>query len=127
MMIKWRGANHHRTRDEVSPAAIKTLQVARFPAGHSAVCNCAASGGKMKPKDCDGLTVYNGDNAEVARFTGKQFRAQQSDDGGIIVFSMPGSGMRTGDVLTSTEMMLRIAAINKANAKFWRLNDEEEK
>ena len=118
-MIKWRGANHHRTRDEVSPAAIKTLQIARFPAGHSAVCNCAASAGKMKPEDCDGLCVYDGDNNEVARFTGKQFRAQLSDDGSIVVFSMPGTTQdrRCRDTTSHSE---RLRQVNLANDAFWK-------
>jgi hypothetical protein len=113
--------NVHRTRDEASPAVAKIRQVAAFPAGHSAVCNCSASGGKMKPENCDGLCVYDGDNVEVARFSGKQFRAQQAEDGGIVVFSMPGA---TQDQAFNLGNALR--ALNEKNEEFWRSRYEEE-
>ncbi len=125
MKCKWRGANTHRTRDEVSPAAIKTLKVAAFPAGHSAVCNCAASEGKMKPEDCDGLCVYDGDGNEVAKFSGKQFRAAQNADGGILVYSMPGA-TQDRNSRPCRDHSERLAALNTANVDYWaRCNAEE--
>ena len=121
MKCKLRGANTHRTSDAVSPGAIKTLQVARFPADYSALCNCMMSDGKMRPEDCDGITVYNGENVEVAQFSGKQFRAQQSEDGGITVWSLPGA---TQDRAFNLGNALR--ALNEKNDAFWRSRYEEE-
>jgi hypothetical protein len=121
---QWRGANTHSTRDQVSHGAMKSLQVAAFPAGHSAVCNCSASEGKMKPEDCDGLCVYDGDNSEVARFTGKHFRAQQGEDGGILVYAMPTAQTQdhTDVAVIDRDMSAhakRLAGINRANDDFW--------
>ncbi len=111
----------HRTKDEVSPAATKVLQVAAFPSDHSAICNCSASNGKMKPEDCDGLCIYDGDNAEVAQFKGKQFRAQSAEDGGIRVYSMPGATQDRAFNLGNA-----LQALNEKNEAFWRSRYDEE-
>lgn len=119
MKCKWTGATTHRTKDQASPAAIKALQVARFSSDHSAVCNCMRSGGKMKSEDCDGLTVYNGDNVEVARFTGKQFRGHQAEDGSIVVFGMPSAKRAATSDKQPRGECAGLRAMNAANARFW--------
>ena len=121
MKCQRRGANFHRTRDAASPGAIRSLQVAKFPAGHSAVCNCVASLGKMKPEDCDGLCIYDGDNAEVARFKGKQFRAEQTDDG-ISVWVWPTTKTQDRACRDHSE---RLAAMNARNNSFWAGRNEQ--
>jgi len=125
MTCRWKGINCHRTTDAVSSGAAKSLQVAKFPAGHSAVCNCVASNGKIPPEDCDGLCVYDGNNAEVAKFTGKRFRAQQNEDGSISVWRLPDQMTEDRSARPCRDHSARIAAMNAKNADFWQRKDAE--
>ena len=109
----------HPTQDAATEAAAKILQVGKFPAGYSAVCNCSASNGKMKPADCDGLCVYDEDGEECARFKGTQYRAQLGADGGILVYSLPGATKDRAFNLGNA-----LAALNRRNEDFWRNKNE---
>ncbi|HUO25858.1 MAG TPA: hypothetical protein VMU61_09330 [Candidatus Aquilonibacter sp.] len=108
----------HRTKDEASPAVQKMRQVGAFPAGHAVLCECQASEGKVKPEDCSYLCVYDSDGDEVARFTGRQFRAAQDRDGSINVYAMPRS---TQDRARRNEL----ARLNARHTKFWQRMDAE--
>jgi hypothetical protein len=107
--------NFHSTRDSISEGAVKALKSAVFPSDHSAVCNCAASGGKMKPEDCDGLGIYDGDNAKVASFHGRNWRAQQADNGAIEVYKIPGKQTQDGTCCRAA-----LVAMNRRNEQFWQ-------
>jgi len=123
MICKWRGINHHRTSDAVSSGAAKLLQIAKFPVGHSSVCNCVASNGKIAPEACDGLCIYDGDNAEVAKFSGRQFRAQQNEDGSISVWALPNTQTRDRE-RCCRDHSVRLAEINARNSQFWARSEE---
>jgi hypothetical protein len=100
----------------VSDQAAAALQIARFPSGHRAVCDCIASNGQIQPSDCAGLTISDSDGKEVARFSGLQFKAKQSDDGGVIIFRIPVSQKK----LTETQdHAMRIHKLNEEHAKFY--------
>jgi hypothetical protein len=115
MKTMYRGStNFHSTHDSISEGAAKALKVAAFPSDHSAICECAASGGKLSPSDCNGLTVYSGDNDEVCHFSGKQWRARQADDGTIEIYRVPFKQTQDG---TCCRAML--VGINKKNSAFW--------
>jgi len=99
--------------------AATALQVARFPKGHTAVCDCVDSDGKIDPKDCAGLTVSDPGKKKVARFEGQQFQAKQSDDGGVVIFRLPVGA--TKDSLTPQQAhAARLHRLNEEHAKFYR-------
>jgi hypothetical protein len=110
----------HRSRDAVSDAAAAALQVARFPPGYTAQCNCTASNGKMQPEDCDGLCVYKPDGSEAADFNGREYRLAPGDDGGVVVYCMPGA---TRDEDRLFELRDALVRLNRLNAEFWRVKE----
>jgi hypothetical protein len=66
--------SHSATYDSAfSDAAMHELHVARFPVGHSAICDCEARNGTLDAKDCGGVTVSGPKGNKVARFEGSQF------------------------------------------------------
>jgi hypothetical protein len=108
---------HSATFDGFSDEAATTLQVARFPAGHTTICDCLASGGKINEADCAGLTVSDSAGKEVARFSGAQFKAKQSLDGGIIIFRIPVSQRKLTEVQDNAR---RIHQLNLEHERFYR-------
>jgi len=137
MAIRWRGVNHHFTTDAVSPSAMKLFQVGQFPPGYSGVCNCMASNGAMKSKDCDGLSIYDADGDKVVQFWGKQFRGRQDEDGNVAVWVLPSVMMQTQDhrpcrdTAAHEERSLLLSLqdalvkLNKKNEEFYRRSIEE--
>jgi hypothetical protein len=85
----------------------------------------------MKPEECDGWCIFDGDGNEVARFTGKQFRARQGESGEIVVYAMPvSSSAQTQDndyrpCRDTTAHAQRLAGVNQRNQDFWRARAED--
>ena len=111
-----RPIHHHHTQDScsVSDAAAKALAQAHFPAGHSAICDCMASDGKIKPEDCENLNVNDSDGKTIARFSTREFSAKQNDDGGILVYRRPSLQKDSG---------LTLHRLNQIHAEFYKRGD----
>lgn len=75
----------------VTDAAAQALLAAKFPKGHSIGCDCGESKGKIKPEDCEGINVRDGEGKLIARFGTKEFSGQQTDDGTILIYRRPGA------------------------------------
>jgi hypothetical protein len=97
-----------------SDQAATALQVARFPAGHTAICDCLASEGKIESADCAGLSVSDSAGKQVARFIGQQFQAKQSDDGGVVIFRIPIGQRKLTEVQDNARRMHELNEIHRA-------------
>jgi hypothetical protein len=116
-----------------SEDAASVVQVAKFPSCHGASCNCFARGDEKE--NCDGVTVYNGDEP-VAAF-GKGHGATRGPDGSVLVYRVAKStGTQDAVIDNIVEVMRarlaafrepdpRIAALNRANEALWRRGDEK--
>jgi hypothetical protein len=121
--MKCKPSSH--TRDEVTSKAAEAMQFGLFGKGHTAQCRCSA--GECSTENCDAVYVSDSDGRRIATLHGADVHAKQLDNGHLAVYRMPGAGRaRTGDEMTTTELMLRIAAINRANAEFWKPKEAEE-
>jgi hypothetical protein len=100
-----------------SDAAVKALQCAVFAPGHRALCDCLASGGKIEPKDCNGIRVFDAKDAEVAHFSGKGFHARPDSEGRIVVFRLPVGGTQDSGKLT-------LKKLNEWHLEFYKRGTE---
>jgi hypothetical protein len=77
----------HHDADEIRQAIglDRLRQMAKYPRGYSVSCDCQRDG--IAPELCEGLTMLNHRGSPVARFTGRQYVAAQTLDGGVAIFS----------------------------------------
>lgn len=80
----------HHDADEIRQAIglDRLRQMAKYPRGYSLSCDCSRNDSDLPfDKDCEGLTMFNRRGKPVARFTGRQYVAAQTLDGGVAVYS----------------------------------------
>jgi len=75
--------NVHHSAD-AAPARL----IQSFKPGYKAVCDCRASGGRIEPGECGGLRVFNPHGFPVAVFRGRWYRAVQTHDRNLTVYSL---------------------------------------
>jgi hypothetical protein len=124
---KWKGVNHHRTRDAVtfSDGAAEQTAVAIFRRGHNATCRCMAEEG-CAPENCDALYITDEGGERLATLQGASLRARQLQNGSIAVYR---ASVTTGDAAIDravVQIRTRLAEINQRNAEFWARRTEEE-
>lgn len=112
---------HSKTLDGlVSDAAAKAMQVAVFAPGHRAACECVASGGKLSPKDCNGIRVFDPKDAEVAHFSGRGFHARPDSENRIVVFRLP-----VGETQDSSKGKMTLDRLNRWHLEFYGQTDRD--
>jgi hypothetical protein len=100
----------------VTDAAAKVMAQAKFPANHSASCDCGESNGRIKPEDCKQLHISDADGKKIASFDVREFGAARDSEQNIIVYRRPAA---TKDSATK----LTLHRLNQIHADFYRRGD----
>jgi hypothetical protein len=104
----------------VTDAAAKAMAQAKFPANHSASCDCGESAGRIKPADCERLHISDCDGKKIASFDVREFGAARDSDQNIIVYRRPAS--QTKDA----KAKFGLRDLNEMNRKHYGQTERDE-